>query len=139
MVQAANRHSELPAEFWGVRIAAKTPGAVALKTALDTLFNHPNVGPFFRAADDPALGDQHNPSPAYVARVSAAFADNGAGVRGDLKAVFAAILLDDEARSPAGLSQAQWGRLARADAAPRAMGAHVWHPVGSRAVGKSVI
>lgn len=110
MVLAANRHSELPAEFLGVRIAAKTPGAVALKTALDTLFNHPNVGPFFGRQMIQRLVTS-NPSPAYVARVSAAFADNGAGVRGDLKAVFAAILLDDEARSPAGLSQAQWGRL----------------------------
>jgi hypothetical protein len=39
-----------------------------------------------------------NPSPAYVARVAAAFNNNGAGVRGDLKAVWTAIFLDDEAR-----------------------------------------
>ncbi|HET9862256.1 MAG TPA: DUF1800 family protein, partial [Steroidobacteraceae bacterium] len=40
-----------------------------------------------------------NPSPAYVGRVAAAFADNGAGVRGDLRAVWTAILMDEEARA----------------------------------------
>ena len=39
------------------------------------------------------------------------FADNGAGVRGDMKSVFAAVLLDNEARSPAGLSDPNFGRL----------------------------
>jgi uncharacterized protein (DUF1800 family) len=104
------RHSELSSEFLGVRVAAKTPGAVALKTALDTLFHHPNVGPFFGRQMIQRLVTS-NPSPAYVARVSAAFADNGAGVRGDLQTVFAVILLDDEARSPQGLAQPEWGRL----------------------------
>jgi len=42
-----------------------------------------------------------NPSPAYVRRVAAAFADNGEGVRGDLKAVWRAVLLDPEALAPA--------------------------------------
>ena len=41
-----------------------------------------------------------DPSPAYVARVSAVFKDNGHGVRGDLAAVTRAILLDPEARGP---------------------------------------
>jgi uncharacterized protein (DUF1800 family) len=40
-----------------------------------------------------------NPSPAYVTRVSRAFADNGDGERGDMKAVLRAILLDPEARA----------------------------------------
>ena len=40
-----------------------------------------------------------NPSPAYVYRVAQAFANNGQGVRGDMKAVIRAILLDYEARS----------------------------------------
>jgi uncharacterized protein (DUF1800 family) len=68
-----------------------------LKTALDDMFNHPNVGPF--------IGKQliqhlvtSNPSPAYVARVAAVFADNGNGVRGDMGAVVQAILTDTEAR-----------------------------------------
>ena len=40
-----------------------------------------------------------NPSPAYIGRVSAVFNDNGAGVKGDLRAVVRAILLDPEARN----------------------------------------
>jgi hypothetical protein len=68
-----------------------------LKAALDNIFNHPNVAPF--------IGKQliqhlvtSNPSPAYVGRIAAVFNDNGAGVRGDLRAVVRAILLDPEAR-----------------------------------------
>ncbi|RYF37105.1 MAG: DUF1800 family protein, partial [Comamonadaceae bacterium] len=80
------------------------------RTALDTLFNHPNVGPFFGKQMIQRLVTS-NPSPAYVARVSAAFNNNGSGVRGDLGAVFAAILLDDEARGPQGLTQPAWGKL----------------------------
>ena len=40
-----------------------------------------------------------NPSPAYVQRVATVFNDNGSGVRGDLKAVWRAILTDTEART----------------------------------------
>ncbi|MGH1559624.1 DUF1800 family protein [Caulobacter segnis] len=42
-----------------------------------------------------------NPTPAYVRRVAAAFANNGNGVRGDMKAILRAIYLDDEARTSA--------------------------------------
>jgi uncharacterized protein (DUF1800 family) len=52
-----------------------------------------------------------NPSPAYVARVAAAFNDNGTGVRGDMKAVWRAILLDDEARGDAGLVSTTHGKV----------------------------
>ena len=52
-----------------------------------------------------------NPSPAYVSACRDVFADNGAGVRGDMKSVFAAVLLDNEARSPAGLADPNFGRL----------------------------
>jgi Protein of unknown function (DUF1800) len=38
-----------------------------------------------------------NPSPAYVQRIATIFNDNGASVRGDLKAVLRAILTDSEA------------------------------------------
>jgi uncharacterized protein (DUF1800 family) len=110
MVLNASRHSTLAATFLGVTIPANTPGAAELATALDTLANHPNVGPFFGRQMIQRLVTS-NPSPAYVARVAAAFNNNGAGVRGDLKAVWSAILLDDEARSPAGLTQASFGRL----------------------------
>ncbi len=52
-----------------------------------------------------------NPSPAYVARVAGRFNDNGQGVRGDLKAVVRAVLLDDEARGPISLASPSHGKL----------------------------
>jgi uncharacterized protein (DUF1800 family) len=97
MLLNASRHSTLASTFLGVTIPANTPGLAALKTALDTLFNHPNVGPFFGRQMIQRFVTS-NPSPAYVARVAAAFNNNGAGVRGDLKALWTAIFLDDEAR-----------------------------------------
>lgn len=110
MLLTASRHSTLAVTFLGTTIPANTPGATALKTALDTLFNHPNVGPF--------LGKQmiqrlvtSNPSTAYVERVAAAFNNNGAGVRGDMKAVWTAIFLDDEARKPFNRADTGFGKL----------------------------
>ncbi|MDM0014068.1 DUF1800 family protein [Variovorax sp. J22P168] len=110
MVLTENKHSTLEAKFLGTTVPAGTKGAPALKIALDALFNHPNVGPFIGKQLIQRLVTS-NPSPAYVARVSAVFADNGAGVRGDMKSVFAAVLLDNEARSPAGLTDPEFGRL----------------------------
>ncbi len=69
----------------------------SLDQALDNIFYHPNMPPFVSK-----FLIQHlvmsDPSPAYVSRISAVFRDNGFGVRGDLKAVVKAILLDPEAR-----------------------------------------
>lgn len=110
MALTASRHSTLAANFLGASVPAGTEGKAALKTALDTLFNHANVGPFIGKQLIQRLVTS-NPSAAYVARVSAVFADNGAGVRGDMKSVMAAVLLDNEARSPAGLSDPGFGRL----------------------------
>lgn len=74
-----------------------------LKSLLDALFNHPNTGPFIGKQLIQRLVTS-NPSPAYVSRIAAVFANNGAGVRGDLKAVITAILLDPEARNDAAYS-----------------------------------
>jgi uncharacterized protein (DUF1800 family) len=75
-----------------------------LGLALDNVFNHPNVGPFIARHLIQRMVSS-NPSPAYVGRVAAAFADdNGAtagGVRGNLRAVVRAVLMDPEARNPA--------------------------------------
>lgn len=68
-----------------------------LNQAIDNIFNHPNVGPFIARQLIQHLVTS-NPSPAYVGRVAAAFNNNGQGVRGDMKAVVRAILLDPEAR-----------------------------------------
>ena len=95
----AARHSTSAKSFLGVDLpAGSTDGEGELKTALDTLFNHPNGGPFIGRQLIQRLVTS-NPSPAYVGRVAAAYADNGRGVRGDLKAVLKAVLLDDEARN----------------------------------------
>nr|WP_315205978.1 DUF1800 family protein [uncultured Albidiferax sp.] len=110
MVQIPGRHSDLAATFLGVTVPANTDAATALKTALDTLFNHPNVGPFFGRQMIQRLVTS-NPSAAYVARVAAAFNQNAAGVRGDLRAVWSAILLDEEARGDAGLTAPGFGKL----------------------------
>ena len=69
-----------------------------LKAALDNVFNHPNVGPFLSRQLIQHLVSS-NPSPQYVERVSAVFAHDGSGVRGNLQAVVRAILLDPEARA----------------------------------------
>ena len=69
-----------------------------LKTALDNIFYHPNVGPFICHQLIQRLVTS-NPSPGYVYRVAQVFANNGSGVRGDLKAVIRAILEDYEART----------------------------------------
>jgi uncharacterized protein (DUF1800 family) len=106
----ASDHSMLAATFLGVTVPANTPGPQALKTALDTLFNHPNTAPFVCKQLIQRLVTS-NPSTAYVGRVAAVFADNGQGVRGDMAYVFAAILLDSEARSSAGLAATEYGKL----------------------------
>ena len=72
-------------------------GQADVDSALTHLFNHPNVGPFFSRLLIQRLV-KSNPSPAYIGRVTAAFNDDGSGVRGNLKAVIRAILLDPEAR-----------------------------------------
>ena len=69
-----------------------------LNNALDNIFNHPNIGPFVSKQLIQHLV-KSNPSPQYIARVAAAFNNNGSGVRGDMKAVLTAILLDPEARA----------------------------------------
>ena len=69
-----------------------------LQAALNNVFNHPNVGPFFSRLLIQRLTTS-NPTPAYVGRVASAFNNNGQGVRGDLSAVVRAILMDSEARN----------------------------------------
>jgi uncharacterized protein (DUF1800 family) len=111
MINYAQYHSASQKSILrGTVIPSGTNGEQSLKIALDTLFNHPNVGPF--------IGSQlikrfvtSNPSPAYVSRVTAAFNNNGQGVRGDMKAVIKAVLLDPEARDASKLSDPLWGKL----------------------------
>jgi uncharacterized protein (DUF1800 family) len=80
---------------------ALPPGQTAeqdLDQTINIVFNHRNVGPFVAIRLIQHLVTS-NPSPAYVQRIAAVFANNGAGVRGDLADVVSAILLDPEARA----------------------------------------
>jgi uncharacterized protein (DUF1800 family) len=81
----------------GVTLPAGGTAQGDLTAALQNIFNHPNVGPFISTRLIQHLVTS-NPSPAYVSRITAVFNNNGSGVRGDLKAVVTAILMDPEAR-----------------------------------------
>ena len=107
-----NYHSTSIKNFLGTTIPAQSPAnpEASLKLALDTLFNHPNVGSFIGKQLIQRLVTS-NPSPQYIARVASAFNNNGQGVRGDLKAVVKAILLDVEALNDPSLGNAGVGKL----------------------------
>ena len=108
--QTSSEHSMLEKTFLGTTIPANTDAPTSMKLALDTLFNHPNVGPFFSKQMIQRLVTS-NPSAGYVDRVAKIFNNNGSGVRGDLRAVFKAILLDDEATNAAGLTSPTFGKI----------------------------
>jgi uncharacterized protein (DUF1800 family) len=81
----------------GTVLPAGQTGKQDIDAAVLNVFMHPNTGVY--------IGKQliqhlvtGNPTPAYVARVTAVFNNNGQGVRGDLAAVVQAVLLDTEAR-----------------------------------------
>jgi uncharacterized protein (DUF1800 family) len=109
-------HSTSEKKFLGVTIPPSVSPAPAtapeadLKILLDTLFNHPNVGPFIGKQLIQRLVTS-NPSKTYVTRVASAFNNNGSGVRGDMKAVIRAILLDPEARNASLVTNPTFGRI----------------------------
>ena len=82
----------------GVVLPAGQTANADLNGALDNIFQHSTVAPFISKQLIQHLVTS-NPSTAYVARVATVFNNNGAGVRGDLKAVVKAILTDTEARA----------------------------------------
>jgi uncharacterized protein (DUF1800 family) len=88
--------------FLGKTVAANATQQASVDAVVDAVFNHPNTGPFIckRLIQHLVIA---NPTPAYVGRVAAVFANNGAGVRGDMKAVIKAILTDGEARGSAAI------------------------------------
>ncbi|MEM1328271.1 MAG: DUF1800 domain-containing protein [Bacteroidota bacterium] len=85
-------------------------GIADINDAVDNLFNHPNVGPFLARRLIQRFV-KSNPSPGYIARVATKFNDNGSGVRGDMKAVIRAILMDQEARDCAFIEDVTAGML----------------------------
>ncbi len=94
----------------GVVLAAGNTAREDLEAALDNVFNHDNVAPFISKQLIQKLVTS-NPSAGYIERVATIFEDNGSGVRGDLKAVVSAILLDQEARDYVANSSTSYGKL----------------------------
>ncbi len=110
MAQVASRHETGASSFLGSTVAAGLNGADALTAALDIIFAHPNIAPFFSRQLIQRLVTS-NPSAAYVARVTSVFSNDGTGTKGNLKAVTKAVLLDEEARSNANLNNPQFGKV----------------------------
>ena len=111
MVAYDQYHSTLEKRFLGTTIPEGQSSTMAdLNMALNTLFNHPNVGPFIGKQLIQRLVTS-NPSEHYVRRVASAFNNNGQGVRGDMKAVIRAVLLDEEARGAHARKQPDFGRI----------------------------
>lgn len=108
MVQIASYHDRTQKTILGQTLAANQTHSQDLDAAIDILFNHPNVGPFVATRLIRALVTS-NPSPAYVSRVAAVFNNNGQSVRGDMKSVLRAVLMDEEARNDT--PPASFGRL----------------------------
>jgi hypothetical protein len=90
-------HDSSAKSFLGCELPAGQTAAKDLDGVIDCVFQHPNTGPFVATRFIRAMVTS-NPSPEYIARVAAVFADSGSGVRGDLRAVVKAVLLDPEAR-----------------------------------------
>jgi len=95
-----NGHEPGTKTFLGSTVVSRPvlQGEQDIQDGLDIIFNHPNVGPFIARRLIQRLVSS-NPSPDYILRIVNVFNNNGSGVRGDLKAVVRAILLDPDARS----------------------------------------
>ncbi len=110
MSVTASLHETGASSFLGISIPAGNDGASSRKLALDGLFAHANVPPFVSKQLIQHMVTS-NPSPAYVSRVANVFANNGSGVRGDMKAVIQAILTDTEARDDTQVDSTTFGKL----------------------------
>lgn len=98
MIALPDRYDADEKRFLGTRVPAGASPAASVDAVVDAAFNHPSTAPFVSRHLIVHLVTA-NPSPGYVGRVAGVFANNGQGVRGDLKAVVHAILTDPEART----------------------------------------
>ncbi len=135
-------HDSLNTKQLLVYTGAALPGGVLpaggsaqadLDAALANIVRHPNVGPFIARRLIQNLVTS-NPSAGYIRRVAQAFDDNGQGVRGDMKAVLRAVLLDVEAR---------YGHWQRADTfgklrEPLLKFTHLWRAMDARSANRRV-
>lgn len=110
LTQIASRHETGASQFLGQTIPAGISAEQALSMSIDVIFAHPNVAPFISRQLIQRLVTS-NPSPAYISRVATVFNNNGVGVKGDLKAVVKAVLLDSEARTTPSSASTQTGKI----------------------------
>lgn len=103
-------HAPEEKRFLGTVIPPNTDARASMRLAMNTLWRHPNVAPFFSKQMIQRLVTS-NPSPAYVQRVAQVFEADTNGKRGNLRAVFKAILLDDEALSQTSHTDPRFGKL----------------------------
>lgn len=120
MVMFEEEHSTGSKTFLGQTLSSTLSGDETIDAALDVLFNHPNTAPFVSSQLIQRLTTS-NPSPGYVYRVADAFETGsyelpngntiGSGNRGDLSAVWAAILMDREYHDHASVIDPSFGKL----------------------------
>lgn len=108
MIPVPGKHNASLKTVLGQTISSGQTIQQDLDSAMNIIFNHPNVAPFIATRLIRALVTS-NPSPAYVQRVANVFDDNGQGTRGDLRAVVNAIIMDQDARNDT--PPASFGRL----------------------------
>ena len=100
MIQNPAIYDNTAKTFLGKSVAAGASQDDSVNAVVDAVFNASSTAPYVSKFLIQHLVTS-NPSPDYVARVSAVFANNGSGVRGDMRAVVRAILIDSEARGDA--------------------------------------
>lgn len=120
MVMSEADHASEQKQFLDLTIPAGASGEESIALTMAHLADHPNTAPFISRQLIQRFVTS-NPSPAYVARVAAAFDAGiyvlpdggpvGDGQRGDMRAVLAAILLDEEALDLDNRADPQFGKL----------------------------
>jgi uncharacterized protein (DUF1800 family) len=93
----------------GTTLSAGQTPQQDMTAALDSIASHPNVAPFISRRLIQRFVTS-NPTPAYIQRVATVFNNNGSGVRGDLRAVITAVLMDVEARDPLASGAVLYGK-----------------------------
>ena len=94
----------------GSTIPQGQSGQEDVESLLTILMNNKNMAPFISKKLIQRMTTS-NPSPAYIQRVATVFNDNGHGVKGDLKAVIKAILLDKEVREDTSVIRGKYDEL----------------------------
>ena len=113
-------HDRTPKTFLGTTIPGGIRGNASINRALDHLFAHRNVAPFISRQLIQRMTTS-NPTNGYVRRVVRAFNTGnytlpdgdeiGSGERGDMEAVFAAIIFDVQARRADRVDNEQFGKV----------------------------